>query len=223
MLTQRRQGLYRLFPPLPDPDRRRALLVWRLGIGNLLLARGELTWRRYSIYCAMLVIGLLGESLNREGSKTIFSSGRTSASASTRPSPDFRQHRRARFLPRRNQGLLYFATFLLQLSPLALHRAPLLSPFPARISRARYVSPRRKNAPRRVDREGRPVAWLAAAQSRYGFADSRHYLRRTAHCTEDKIPVLGGAGSFPQCDPGKRCDPGDHARVPAIRRISTAT
>jgi hypothetical protein len=32
----------------------------------------QLTWRRYSIYCAMLVIGLLGESLSREGSKRYF-------------------------------------------------------------------------------------------------------------------------------------------------------
>ena len=72
MVTQRTQGLYRVF------------LLCQIGIVAALFWFGvwvmvtfyspsaELTWRRYSIYCAMLVIGMLGESLSREGSKKYF-------------------------------------------------------------------------------------------------------------------------------------------------------
>ena len=72
MVTQRTQGLYRLF--LLCQIGIVAALFW-LGVWVMVTfyAKGaELTWRRYSIYCAMLVIGLLGESLSREGSKRYF-------------------------------------------------------------------------------------------------------------------------------------------------------
>ena len=72
MVTQRTQGLYRVF--LLCQILIVAALFW-LGVWVMVTfyAPGaELTWQRYSIYCMMLVIGLLGESLNREGSKRYF-------------------------------------------------------------------------------------------------------------------------------------------------------
>ena len=72
MVTQRTQGLYRLF--LLCQIGIVAALFW-LGVWVMVTfySKGaELTWRRYTVYCAMLVIGLLGESLSREGSKRYF-------------------------------------------------------------------------------------------------------------------------------------------------------
>lgn len=72
MLTQRAQGLYRLF--LLCQIAIVAALFW-FGVWLMVTfysEGAELTWRRYSIYCTMLVIGLLGESLSREGSKRYF-------------------------------------------------------------------------------------------------------------------------------------------------------
>jgi exopolysaccharide biosynthesis polyprenyl glycosylphosphotransferase len=72
MVTQRTQGLYRVF------------LLCQIGIVAALFWFGvwimvtfyspgaQLTWRRYSIYCAMLVLGMIAESLSREGSKNYF-------------------------------------------------------------------------------------------------------------------------------------------------------
>lgn len=72
MVTQRTQGLYRLF--LLCQIAIVAALFW-FGVWVMVTfySKGaELTWRRYSIYCTMLVIGILGESLSREGSKKYF-------------------------------------------------------------------------------------------------------------------------------------------------------
>jgi putative colanic acid biosynthesis UDP-glucose lipid carrier transferase len=72
MVTQRTEGLYRLF--LLCQIIIVALLFW-LGVWIMVTfsARGaELTWRRYSIYCGMLVLGMLLESLSRDGSKHYF-------------------------------------------------------------------------------------------------------------------------------------------------------
>ncbi len=73
MLTQRTQGLYRVF--LLCQIVIVCALFW-LGVRVMVTFYSpvaQLTWNRYSIYCAMLVIGLLGESLSREGSKRYFS------------------------------------------------------------------------------------------------------------------------------------------------------
>ncbi|MEO5719154.1 MAG: exopolysaccharide biosynthesis polyprenyl glycosylphosphotransferase [Chthoniobacterales bacterium] len=72
MATQRTQGLYRLF--LLCQIAIVAALFW-FGVWLMVTfysEGAELTWRRYSIYCTMLVLGLLGESLSREGSKRYF-------------------------------------------------------------------------------------------------------------------------------------------------------
>src|SRR6202171_3315013 len=72
MVTQRTQGLYRVF--LLCQIALVAILFW-FGVWIMVTfysPGAELTWRRYSIYCGMLVIGLLLESLTRDGSKNYF-------------------------------------------------------------------------------------------------------------------------------------------------------
>jgi len=65
MVTQRTEGLYRLF--LLCQVAIVALLFW-FGVWVMVTfysPSAELTWRRYSIYCGMLVLGLLMEALTR--------------------------------------------------------------------------------------------------------------------------------------------------------------
>jgi len=72
MITQRTQGLYRVF--LLCQIAIVASLFW-FGVWVMVTfysGGASLTWNRFSIYCATLVIGLLGESLSREGSKRYF-------------------------------------------------------------------------------------------------------------------------------------------------------
>ena len=72
MFTQRTQGLYGLF--LFCQIVIVAALFW-FGVWIMVTfysPSAELTWRRYSTYCTVLVIGMLAESLSREGSKNYF-------------------------------------------------------------------------------------------------------------------------------------------------------
>ncbi|MEP6602738.1 MAG: hypothetical protein ABJB69_02195 [Spartobacteria bacterium] len=72
MLTQRKEGLYRLF--LLSQIVIVAILFW-LGVWVMVTfysPGADLTWRRYSIYCGLLVVGMLLESFTREGSKNYF-------------------------------------------------------------------------------------------------------------------------------------------------------
>src|SRR3954464_253476 len=72
MLTQRKAGLYRLF--LLCQIVLVAVLFW-FGVWVMVTfysPSAELTWRRYSIYCGLLVVGMLLESFTREGSKSYF-------------------------------------------------------------------------------------------------------------------------------------------------------
>ncbi len=72
MVTQRTEGLYRLF--LLCQIALVALLFW-FGVWVMVtfyVLSAELTWRRYSIYCALLVAGMAAESLSRDGSKNYF-------------------------------------------------------------------------------------------------------------------------------------------------------
>jgi putative colanic acid biosynthesis UDP-glucose lipid carrier transferase len=72
MVTQRTEGLYRLF--LLCQIVIVALLFW-FGVWVMVTfysPGAELTWRRYSIYCGILVLGMFLESLTREGSKNYF-------------------------------------------------------------------------------------------------------------------------------------------------------
>jgi exopolysaccharide biosynthesis polyprenyl glycosylphosphotransferase len=72
MVTQRTKGLYRLF--LLCQIVIVAALFWlAVWIMVTFYSPGaELTWRRYSIYCGVLVLGMIFESLSREGSKNYF-------------------------------------------------------------------------------------------------------------------------------------------------------
>src|SRR3954463_15570352 len=73
MVTQRTQGLYRVF--LLCQIVLVAILFW-FGVWVMVTfysaGGAEWTWRRYSIYCALLVLGMTLESLSRDGSKNYF-------------------------------------------------------------------------------------------------------------------------------------------------------
>src|SRR6266513_738880 len=72
MVTQRTQGLYRVF--LLCLIVLVAVLFW-FGVWVMVTfysPGAELTWRRYSIYCGLLVLGMTVESLSRAGSKSYF-------------------------------------------------------------------------------------------------------------------------------------------------------
>ncbi|MEP6937932.1 MAG: exopolysaccharide biosynthesis polyprenyl glycosylphosphotransferase [Chthoniobacterales bacterium] len=72
MVTQRTEGLYRLF--LICQIVIVAVLFW-FGVWVMVSfysPSAELTWRRYSIYCGLLVLGMMLESLSRDGSKNYF-------------------------------------------------------------------------------------------------------------------------------------------------------
>jgi len=72
MVTQRTQGLYRVF--LLCQLAIVAVLFW-FGVWVMVTfysPGAELTWRRYSIYCGLLVLGMTVESFSRDGSKNYF-------------------------------------------------------------------------------------------------------------------------------------------------------
>ncbi|MDQ6808376.1 MAG: exopolysaccharide biosynthesis polyprenyl glycosylphosphotransferase [Verrucomicrobiota bacterium] len=72
MVTQRTEGLYRLF--LLCQIALVAVLFW-FGVWVMVTfytPSAGLTWGRYSIYCALLVAGMAAESLSRDGSKNYF-------------------------------------------------------------------------------------------------------------------------------------------------------
>ena len=74
MVTQRTQGLYRVF--LLCQIVMVALLfffcVWLMVTVYSSGGAAEWTWRRYSLYCGLLVVGMTLESLSRDGSKNYF-------------------------------------------------------------------------------------------------------------------------------------------------------
>ena len=72
MVTQRTEGLYRLF--LLCQIVIVALLFW-FGVWVMVTFHSpgaELTWRRYSIYCGLLILGMCLEALTRGGSRNYF-------------------------------------------------------------------------------------------------------------------------------------------------------
>jgi putative colanic acid biosynthesis UDP-glucose lipid carrier transferase len=72
MVTQRTEGLYRLF--LFCQIVIVAALFW-FGVWTMVTfysPSAELTWRRYSIYCGLLVLGMLLESFTRSGANNYF-------------------------------------------------------------------------------------------------------------------------------------------------------
>lgn len=72
MVTQRTEGLYRLFV-LCQILIVAALFWFGVWIMVTFYSEGaDLTWRRYSVYCVLLVLGMTLESLGRDGSKNYF-------------------------------------------------------------------------------------------------------------------------------------------------------
>src|SRR3954471_10635715 len=72
MVTQRTEGLYRLFL-LCQIVLVAALFWFGVWIMVTFYSGGDvMTWRRYSIYCVLLVLGMTIESIAREGSKSYF-------------------------------------------------------------------------------------------------------------------------------------------------------
>jgi putative colanic acid biosynthesis UDP-glucose lipid carrier transferase len=72
MVTQRTEGLYRLF--LLCQIVLVAALFW-IGVWIMVAFQSggdQMTWRRYSIYCVLLVLGMTIESIARDGSKNYF-------------------------------------------------------------------------------------------------------------------------------------------------------
>ena len=72
MVTQRTEGLYRLF--LLCQIAIVAALFW-FGVWVIMTfypPSADITWQRYGIYCALLVAGMTAESLSRDGSKNYF-------------------------------------------------------------------------------------------------------------------------------------------------------
>ncbi|MBA3544570.1 MAG: exopolysaccharide biosynthesis polyprenyl glycosylphosphotransferase [Chthoniobacterales bacterium] len=198
MLTQRTRGLYRVF--LLSQIAIVAALFW-FGVWIMVTFYSEgaqLTWNRYSIYCTMLIVGLLGESLSREGSKKYFLY-----------SEFLRQHRLALRQTFASVGVLvlyliatkdafisrvFFFNFLPWLYIALLFSHHFLPEFLARgVFR----------------REEKTLLVGSTAKAK----ELRSWLRRKAEmglrvvgiiceepldCTEDKIPVLGGAAHFRQ-------------------------
>src|ERR1700730_8463494 len=125
MVTQRTKGLYRLF--LLSQIVIVAALFWlAVWIMVTFYSPGaQLTWRRYSIYCGVLVIGMVFESLSREGSKNYFFQHEL-----------LRQHRRTCPLSYGDERRIHLPTFLFQLCPVALRSAAFLAPLSPVLSRA---------------------------------------------------------------------------------------
>ncbi|HEV3409363.1 MAG TPA: hypothetical protein VG095_03655, partial [Chthoniobacterales bacterium] len=72
MVTQRTEGLYRVFL-LCQLVLVAALFWFGVWIMVTFYSEGsEVTWRRYSIYCVLLILGLTIESIVRDGSKNYF-------------------------------------------------------------------------------------------------------------------------------------------------------
>src|SRR5947209_19117760 len=101
MLTQRSEGLRRLL--LIRQIWITAGVFW---VGVWVMVRfysppGGLTWRRYSIYCVLLVLGLTLEYLGARQLARLSAANRPAAGTSCRSAADGRQHRDARHLPDR--------------------------------------------------------------------------------------------------------------------------
>lgn len=196
MVTQRTQGLYRVF--LLCQIAIVATLFW-FGVWVMVTfySQGaQLTWRRYSIYCTMLIIGLLGESLSREGSKRYFLQSEL-----------LRQHRLALRQTFASVGVLVFYLIATKDSFISrffffnfipwLYIALLFSHHFLPESLARGIF-RREEKTLLVGSTAKARAlrfWLRR-KSEMGLRTVGIICEEPLDCTEDKIPVLGGAACF---------------------------
>ena len=119
MLTQRTEGLYRLF--LFCQIIIVATIFW-LGVWIMVTfysPGGSLTWGRYSIYCGMLVLRLTLETLSR--SKNFFLQNELLRPHRLSPPANGRQHRTARALSRCGQRRIHFTCIFVQFCAVALY------------------------------------------------------------------------------------------------------
>jgi len=196
MVTQRTQGLYRVF--LLCQIVIVAALFW-FGVWVMVTfysPSAELTWNRYSIYCAMLVLGMLGESLSREGSKKYFLQSEL-----------LRQHRLALRQTFASTGVLVFylvatkdsfisRVFFFNFLPW-LYIALLFSHYflPEFLARGMF---RREEKTLLVGSTAKAKAlrgWLRR-KAEMGLRVVGIICEEPLDYTEDKIPVLGGAAHF---------------------------
>ena len=197
MVTQRTQGLYRVF--LLCQIVIVAALFW-LGVWIMVhtytTRENEFTWRQYSIYCACLVIGLLGESLSREGSKRYFLQ-----------TEFLRQHRLALRQTFASVGVLIFYLIAAKDSFISrlfffnflpwLYIALLFSHHFLPEFLARKVFPREERtllvgSPARAQALRR---WLRR-KAEMGLRTVGIICEEPLDCTEENIPVLGGFDCF---------------------------
>ncbi|MEO7167094.1 MAG: hypothetical protein ABI016_08660, partial [Chthoniobacterales bacterium] len=192
MVTQRTRGLYRVF--LLCQIAIVAALFW-FGVWVLVTfysPGAQLTWNRYSVYCAMLVIGILGESLSREGSKKYFLQAEL-----------LRQHRVALRQTFASAGVLVF--YLVATKDAFISRIFFFNFLPwlyIALLFSHYFLPEFL-ARRMFRREENTLLVGSTVKAK----QLRGWLRRKAEmglrvvgiiceepldCTEDKIPVLGG-------------------------------
>ncbi|MEJ7703290.1 MAG: hypothetical protein WKF47_06370 [Geodermatophilaceae bacterium] len=187
MVTQRTEGLYRLFL-LCQIIMVAALFWFGVWIMVTFYSEGaELTWRRYSIYCALLVLGMTVESLSRDGSKNYFLQNEL-----------LRQHRLSLrqtfasvgalvFYLDRDEGRLHLASLLLQLRAVALCGAALLASLSA-------VAPRPRHLQRRARRKDTARSAPATKQrnSAAGCAENpRSDCARSACISDEAIEQTG--------------------------------
>ncbi|HEY1581664.1 MAG TPA: exopolysaccharide biosynthesis polyprenyl glycosylphosphotransferase [Chthoniobacterales bacterium] len=196
MVTPRTQGLYRVF--LLCQIAIVAGLFW-FGVWVMVTfySQGaELTWNRYSIYCAMLVIGLLGESLSREGSKRYFLQAEF-----------LRQHRLALRQTFASVGVLVFYLIATKDSFISrifffnflpwLYIALLFSHhfLPEFLARGMF---RREEITLLIGSTSKARAlrgWLRR-KAEMGLRTVGIICEEPLDCTEDKIPILGGFDRF---------------------------
>ena len=141
MVTQRTEGLYRLL--LLCQIVIVALLFW-FGVWVMVTfyspgAGAEFTWRRYSIYCGLIVIGMCLESLSRCGAKNYFRQNELLRQHRLSLRTNNRRCRSARPLPDRNQGRFYLARLLFQFCSMALRGVTFLTPLSAFVSGTRNL------------------------------------------------------------------------------------
>ena len=198
MVTQRTEGLYRLF--LLCQIVIVALLFW-FGVWVMVTFHSpgaELTWRRYSIYCGLLILGMCLEALTRGGSRNYFLQNEL-----------LRQHRLSLRQTIASTGLLvlyliatkdafisriFFFNFVPWLYVALLFSHYYLSPLLARgiFTRLREEKTLLVGSPRKA---AQLRSWLRR-KAEIGLRTVGLICEEKIDRTEDGIPVLGSSGEL---------------------------
>jgi putative colanic acid biosynthesis UDP-glucose lipid carrier transferase len=185
MVTQRTEGLYRLF--LLCQIVIVALLFW-FGVWVMVTfysPGAELTWRRYSIYCGLLILGMCLEALTRGGSRNYFLQNEL-----------LRQHRLSLRQTIASTGLLriFFFNFVPWLYVALLFSHYYLPPLLARgiFTRLREEKTLLVGSPRKA---AQLRSWLRR-KAEIGLRTVGLICDEKIDRTEDGIPVLGTSGEL---------------------------